>query len=110
MVTSSRSTLSQQADNSIPALSQVLQHLREETDAAALLDTCLGYIQQQVDYRLVWMLRYDRAGHCLQGQGGSGPNQSQPDFLRERVLLKSGDLLEQLMIQPRSLIDRKSVV
>ena len=104
MVTSSRSTLSQQADNSIPALSQVLQHLREETDAAALLDTCLGYIQQQVDYRLVWLLRYDRAGHCLQGQGGSGPNQSQPDFLRERVLLKSGDLLEQLMIQPRSLI------
>lgn len=69
-----------------------------------MLETALTYIQQQVQYPLVWLLRYDRAGHCLQGQGGYGPNQSQPEFLRERVVLKSGELLEQLMIQPRSLI------
>ncbi|MEB3274368.1 MAG: GAF domain-containing protein [Prochlorothrix sp.] len=82
----------------------MLQQLREGTDPIGLWETAFAYIQQQVEYQLVWILRYDRANHCLQGQGGHGPNLSEPDFLRERVKLKSGDLLEQLMIQPRSLI------
>ena len=68
------------------------------------METALTYLQSQVDYRVVWLLLYDRASHSIVGQGGRSPELGKQNFLRERLVLKSGSLLEQIVLQQRVLI------
>ncbi|GAB1543310.1 GAF domain-containing protein [Scytonema sp. NUACC21] len=88
------------ADQHILSLGRVLQSLREENNVDVLIETTISYLKEQFDYRLVWIALYDRLSHILFGKGGMTPN---PDssYLRQRVVLNPGDLLEQVVIEQR---------
>lgn len=82
------------------ALGRVLQILREEENIDVLIDTILGYLQEEFDYTLVWIGLYDRLDHRLFGKGGVAPG-GEANFFKQRFSLNSGDLLEQVVIQQR---------
>ncbi|QLE59004.1 GAF domain-containing protein [Nostoc sp. TCL26-01] len=86
------------AEQPILALGRVLQCLREEDDVDVLIETTITYIQQQFNYNLIWIACYDRLKHVLFGKGGVTPS-NEVNFLRKRVVLIPGDLLEQVVIQ-----------
>lgn len=105
MVTTGRQNPSTGGDRQLIALAQVLQTLRETTEQRPLIEATLAYLQAEiVDYRVLWLLLYDRAKHSLLGQGGKAPDLGNQNFLYSAVPLKSGDLLEQIVLQQRSLI------
>ena len=85
-------------DEQIAGLERVLQTLREEEDVDVLLETTLGYLQAEFDWRLIWIGLYDRQAHRLFGKGGMTPN-GDLSFLKQRFSLSPGDLLEQVVIQ-----------
>ena len=87
-------------DEQIAALERVLQTLREEENVEVLLETTLGYLQAEFDWRLIWIGLYDRQAHRLFGKGGMTPN-GDLSFLKQRFALSPGDLLEQVVIQLR---------
>lgn len=91
---------SKDLDEQIAALERVLQTLREEENVEVLLETTLGYLQDQFDWRLIWIGLYDRQAHRLFGKGGMTPN-GDISFLKQRFALNPGDLLEQVVIQLR---------
>ncbi|MEJ1929786.1 GAF domain-containing protein, partial [Nostoc sp. NIES-2111] len=86
------------AEQPILALGRVLQSLREEDDVDVLIDTAIAYIKQEFNYNLVWIASYDRLKHALLGRGGIAPSHDL-SFLRKRLVLQPGDLLEQVVIQ-----------
>ncbi|WP_242044756.1 sensor histidine kinase [Anabaena azotica] len=86
------------AEQTILALGRVLQSLREEDNVDVLINTTIAYIKQEFTYNLVWIACYDRLKHALLGQGGIAPS-SDLTFLRKRLVLQPGDLLEQVVIQ-----------
>ncbi|MEA5566577.1 GAF domain-containing protein [Anabaena sp. UHCC 0399] len=88
------------AEEQIVALGRVLQSLREEDDVEVLMAITTSYIQQQFNYSLIWIAVYDRIKHTLLGQGGVTPG-GEESFLRKRLILCPGDLLEQVVIQQR---------
>jgi len=82
------------------ALKQTLQDLREAENEQALLDAVLDYLKNELDYALVWIGRYDRVRHSLQGKGNSTTAGDIP-ALKQQITLAPGDLLEQVVIQQR---------
>ncbi|MEH2390523.1 MAG: GAF domain-containing protein [Nostoc sp.] len=90
------------AEQQILSLGRVLQSLREEEDVDVLIETTISYLKEQFDYRLIWIALYDRLNHILFGKGGITPDRD-TSFLRQRVVLSSGDLLEQVVIEQHPL-------
>ncbi|HLP87915.1 MAG TPA: GAF domain-containing protein [Nostocaceae cyanobacterium] len=78
-------------------LGRILQRLREEDNIEALIATTVAYLREQFDYQLVWVALYDRLNHILLGKGGVIPEHDL-NFLRQRVVLNPGDVLEQVVI------------
>ncbi|MBW4555453.1 MAG: GAF domain-containing protein [Trichormus sp. ATA11-4-KO1] len=99
------------AEQQILALGSVLQSLREENDVDVLIETTIAYIYQQFDYSLIWIALYDRLKHTLFGKGGITPDQD-TNFLRQRVVLNPGDLLEQVVIEqsPLGIVDLRNEI
>jgi len=90
------------AEQQIILLGRVLQSLREEDDADVLIETTISYLKEQFDYQLIWIALYDRLNHILFGKGGMTPDHD-TSFLRQRVVLSPGDLLEQVVIEQHPL-------
>lgn len=90
------------AEQQILLLGRVLQSLREEDDVDVLIETTISYLKEQFDYRLIWIALYDRLNHILFGKGGMTPDHD-TSFLRQRVVLSPGDLLEQVVIEQHPL-------
>ncbi len=90
------------AEQQILSLGRVLQSLREEDDVDVLIETTISYLKEQFDYKLIWIALYDRLNHILFGKGGITPD-SDTSFLRQRVVLSPGDLLEQVVIEQHPL-------
>lgn len=90
------------AEQQILSLGRILQSLREEDNVDALIATTISYLQEQFDYSLIWIAFYDRLNHMLFGKGGTTPS-SDTSFLKQRVVLNPGDLLEQVVIEQRPL-------
>ncbi|MEH1969921.1 sensor histidine kinase [Nostoc sp.] len=90
------------AEQQILSLGRVLQSLREEDDVDVLIETTISYLKEQFDYRLIWIALYDRLNHILFGKGGITPDRD-TSFLRQRVVLSPGDLLEQVVIEQHPL-------
>ncbi|MGH1392915.1 MAG: GAF domain-containing protein [Trichormus sp.] len=88
------------AEQQIVALGRVLQSLREEDDVEVLIAIATSYIRQQFNYSLIWVAIYDRIKHTLLGKGGITPG-GEDNCLRKRLILRPGDLLEQVVIQQR---------
>ncbi len=97
------------AEQQILALGSVLQSLREEDDVDVLIEKTIAFIQEQFDYSLIWIALYDRLKHTLLGQGGVIPDKD-TSFLRKRVVLNPGDLLEQVVIEqgPLGVVDLRN--
>ncbi|WP_375512291.1 GAF domain-containing protein [uncultured Nostoc sp.] len=90
------------AEQQILSLGRVLQSLREEDNVDVLIETTISYLKEQFDYRLIWIALYDRLNHILFGKGGITPDRD-TSFLRQRVVLSPGDLLEQVVIEQHPL-------
>ncbi len=90
------------AEKQIISLGRVLQKLREEDNVEVLIETTIAYIKEQFDYQLIWIALYDRLNHTLSGKGGMTPTKD-TNFLQQRLVLSSGDLLEQVVIEQRPL-------
>lgn len=86
-------------DSKLVTLAQILQTLREKQDIELLVQTTLDYLtREEFDYRLVWIGLYDRLEHRLVGKGGKSPD-GNGAFLRQKLAINSGDVMEQLIIQ-----------
>ncbi len=83
-------------------LEKVLHTLREADDVDALVTTALDYICHSFDYPLVWFGFYNRMEHRLLGKGGKIPS-NDVNLLRQRINLTEDGLLEQVIIEQRSL-------
>ncbi|MCV3215510.1 GAF domain-containing protein [Plectonema radiosum NIES-515] len=90
------------AESQIFSLGRVLQSLREENNVDVLIETTIYYLQEQFNYKLIWIALYDRVNHILFGKGGFTPG-NDTTLLQQRVVLSPGDLLEQVVIEQRSL-------
>jgi GAF domain-containing protein len=82
------------------AVGRTLQALREEETADGLIKITLDYLQTEFHYALLWLGLYERVEHQLLGKGGVTP-MGDNSFLRQRIHLNPGDLLEQVVIQQR---------
>lgn len=89
-------------DKQLVALGRVLQTLREEANSDVLIETVLSYLRSEFDYAVIWLGLYDRLEHRLVGKGGITPA-GETHLLRQRMTLKPGDVLEQVVIQQRPL-------
>jgi GAF domain-containing protein len=90
------------AEQQISSLGRILQSLREEDNVEALIETTISYIKEQFEYSLIWIALYDRLEHILFGKDGFTPG-GDSTFLRQRLVLSPGDLLEQVVIEQRPL-------
>jgi GAF domain-containing protein len=90
------------AESQIFSLGRVLQSLREEDNIDVLIETIISYLKEQFDYKLIWIALYNRVNHILFGKGGFTPG-NDTILLQQRVVLSPGDLLEQVVIEQRSL-------
>ncbi|MCM0591770.1 MAG: GAF domain-containing protein [Gloeotrichia echinulata DEX184] len=90
------------AEQQILSLGRVLQKLREADSVDVLIETTIAYLQEEFDYKLIWIALYDRVNHILSGKGGIIPA-SDTNFLQQRVVLSPGDLFEQVVIEQRPL-------
>ncbi len=89
-------------DQQILSLGQVLQSLREEDNVDALMDITISYLQEQFEYKLIWIALYDRLNHILFGKKGITPSKD-TNFLQQRLVLSPGDLFEQVVIEQHPL-------
>jgi GAF domain-containing protein len=85
-------------EQNIVSLGRVLQSLREEDNVDTLIETIISYVEDQFDYKLVWVALYDPLSHILTGKGGL-PSGKDSSYLRQKLVLSPGDLLEQVVIQ-----------
>ncbi|MEH2005850.1 GAF domain-containing protein [Nostoc sp.] len=90
------------AEQQIISLGRILQRLREEDNVEVLIETTISYLKEEFDYKLIWIAFYDRLNHILLGKGGMTPD-NDTVFLRQRVVLNPGDLLEQVVIEQHPL-------
>jgi GAF domain-containing protein len=89
-----------QWERQLLGLGKTLQNLREENSIDNLVTTLLDYLQENFDYRLIWVGLYDRANHRIIGKGGISPA-GDIKFLKERFALSAGDLLDQVILQKK---------
>ncbi len=87
-------------ERQLVALGRVLQALREEETSDGLVKIALDYLQAEFSYRLIWLGLYDRVEHRLIGKGGTAPN-GDTAFLKQKLSLNPGDILEQVVMQRR---------
>lgn len=87
-------------DKQLVVLGRALQAIREEEEADALVKIALEYLQTEFAYGLVWLGLYERVDHRVVGKGGVTPT-GDLTFLKQRISLNPGDLLEQVVIQQR---------
>jgi GAF domain-containing protein len=83
-------------------LGRVLQTLREAEDVDLLIATTLEYFKGSFNFDLIWIGLYDQGDHRIFGKGGITPNGEDLEYLRQKFLLTSGDVMEQVVIQQRS--------
>lgn len=84
------------------SLEGVIQTLREEQNVDVLIQATLNYLQAQFKYRLIWIGLYDAEKNQLLGKGGVTPT-ADPRFLKAKFALNSGDLLEQVLRERKSM-------
>lgn len=89
-------------ERQLVALGRALQALREAETVDGAVKIALEYLQAEFDYTLVWLGLYDRVEHRLLGKGGACPT-GETALLKQRISLNPGDLMEQAVIQQRSL-------
>lgn len=89
-------------ERQLVALGRALQALREEETVDGAVKVALDYLQAGFDYALIWLGLYERVEHRLSGKGGFCPT-GDKSLLKQRIHLNPGDLLEQVVIQQRSL-------
>lgn len=89
-------------ERQLVALGRALQGLREEKTVDGAVKVVLDYLQQDFAYVLTWLALYDRFEHRLSGKGGLCTT-GDTAFLRQRMNLNPGDLMEQVVIQQRPL-------
>ena len=76
------------AEQHIISLGRVLQSLREEDDVDVLIETIISFVNEQFDYKMIWVALYDRLNHILIGKGGVAPSGNN-NFLNQRLVLRS---------------------
>jgi transcriptional regulator with GAF, ATPase, and Fis domain len=86
------------AEQQILVLGRVLQSLREAEDIDVLIATTIAYLKQQFDYQVIWIALYDRLNNILLGKGGFTPDRD-TSVLQRRLVIKSGDILEQVVTE-----------
>jgi GAF domain-containing protein len=93
------------SEQQLVILGQVLQTLREADDTNVLINATLEYFKARFygEYEMIWLGLYDRLDHRIHGKGGFTPTEMNPEGLKQKILLTSGDLLEQVVIQQRPL-------
>ena len=84
------------------ALELALQGLREEDTEEGLIRVTLGYLNSELPYALAWLGLYDRSSHQLLGKGGNCST-GDPSFFKQRFAVPPGGLLEQVLMQQRSI-------
>ena len=84
-------------------LSRCLQEIRDAKTPDEMFQSVLHYLQEELDYPLIWFCLYDRTQHSLQGYGGFTQAKN-PAFLKEPFPLVSGELLEQAIVQMRPIV------
>ncbi|AKG22221.1 sensor histidine kinase [Calothrix sp. 336/3] len=90
------------AEQQIFSLGRILQSLREENTIESLIATTVRYLQEDFEYKLIWIAMYDRLNHILLGQGGITPSNDK-NYLKQHLVLNPGDLLEQVVTEQRPL-------
>jgi GAF domain-containing protein len=90
------------SEQRLTALARILKALRETDDRQQLVDAVLDNLQEQFHYSLVWLAQYDRVEHRLMPLGHR-PTQKERQ-LGLPITLSSGDLLEQVVIQQRTVL------
>lgn len=88
-------------ENQMVALSRVLKGLRHSPDAQSAIRLTLDHLQQEFPYDLVWLGRYEAEQHCLRTQGCRTAGRPS---LRVTFSITPGDLLEQVVVQQRSVV------
>jgi len=84
-------------EEQIISLGKLLRKLRDEEDTDVLIQATIAYIEAQFDYQLIWLALYDRQNHKLVGKGGILPGLDK-SFLRQKVSLDAGGILEKVII------------
>jgi GAF domain-containing protein len=84
------------------SLSRALKALRVAQTADEALDLVLEHVHQELELEVVWLGLYDRIHHRLITKGCHSP--SHIKAIRTSLNLTPGDVLEQVIIQQRSLI------
>ncbi|MBD3882674.1 GAF domain-containing protein [Phormidium tenue FACHB-886] len=82
------------------ALGRALQALREGELPDDLVKIALDYLQAEFGYALIWLGLYENTEHRLAGKGGATPG-GDTAFLKQKISLNPGDILEQVVIQQR---------
>ncbi|HAN46000.1 MAG TPA: histidine kinase, partial [Cyanobacteria bacterium UBA8156] len=85
-------------DRQFVSLGRVLQYLREVEDIDGAIAATLDYLRTGFEYKLLWIATYDRENHRLMGRGGVTPA-GEIKFLKERMALQPGDLMDQVILQ-----------
>ncbi len=85
-------------DRQFVSLGRVLQYLREVEDMDGAIAATLDYLRTNFEYKLLWIATYDRENHRLVGRGGVTPA-GEIKFLKERMALQPGDLMDQVILQ-----------
>ncbi len=100
------SNLAPSSDRRLVSLARILKVLREAPDPAQRINALLDNLLQEFHPGLLWLGFYDPRRHTLNGQGyrasATLAHQVQ-GLLRRELTLTPGDLLEQVVIQQRSL-------
>lgn len=84
-------------------LSRCLQEIRDAKTPDEMFQSALHYLQEELDYSLIWFCLYDRTQNLLQGAGGFTQAKN-AGFLKEPFPLVSGELVEQAIVQMRPIV------
>jgi GAF domain-containing protein len=84
------------------SLSRALKALRAAQTADEALALVLDHVHQELEFEVIWLGLYDRIHHRLITKGCHSP--SHIKAIRTSLNLTPGDVLEQAIIQQRSLI------
>ncbi|MDG2990794.1 GAF domain-containing protein [Candidatus Synechococcus calcipolaris G9] len=92
------SSKSPQPPSNLTALVTAQKLLGRQSQAEDLWPIVLGYLKEQLGMNLIWFSLYSDAHRSLIGQGGDTPI-GQASFLKQKVSLAAGSLLDQVVMQ-----------
>jgi transcriptional regulator with GAF, ATPase, and Fis domain len=84
-------------ETQLNALGRLLQALQEADSSSLLIERTHHYLKTEFDAPLIWIGFYDRNAHQFEGITGTLPTPD-PLFLKQRLLLNPGDLIEQVVV------------